>query len=111
MVYHRCALNVTRYEVVVQEDHVAQYLANRYARPSLLAVALAFLPSSLTFPTTPPPSRSPSSYLARRCRCRDSCGRHLRAFAEQGWLTLLVKGARPARLTYSYAPPPHHSPR
>ena len=41
MVYHRCALNVTRYEVVVQEDHVAQYLANRYARPSLLAVALA----------------------------------------------------------------------
>ena len=30
MVYHRCALNVTRYEVVIQDDHLDQYMANKH---------------------------------------------------------------------------------
>ena len=28
LVYHRCALNLTKYEVVIQDDHLKQYLKN-----------------------------------------------------------------------------------
>ena len=30
MIYHRCALNVSRYEVVIQHDHLEQYMANKH---------------------------------------------------------------------------------
>lgn len=30
MMYHRCALNITRYEIIVQDDHIDQFLANKH---------------------------------------------------------------------------------
>ena len=43
MIYHRCALNVSRYEVVIQHDHLEQYMANKHLAQFVKEGWLVFL--------------------------------------------------------------------
>ena len=56
MIYHRCALNVSRYEVVIQDEHLEQYMANKHLAQFVKEGWLTFLIkgtyNSPSWPTT-----------------------------------------------------------
>ena len=43
MIYHRCALKVAKYEVVIQDDHLEQYMANKHLSQFVKEGWLVFL--------------------------------------------------------------------
>ena len=43
MIYHRCALKVSKYEIVIQDDHLEQYMANKHLAQFVKEGWLVFL--------------------------------------------------------------------